>query len=252
MDELSKEDKKNMKKFELKEKVDYIVYLQELIGRAYKCMRNERRYLEELSNYINIKINENCGKNPKDIIVKEEIYSKFNDCISNCEAYLLNLAGDQQQSSISYAKFRKIISKRKKKGTLDFDIRDLDEKVINLLNDLNKIRNWANHVPESLLTSEIKMIREGKLMGHSKNPIVININECYSLDYLKHLYETSYNFYESMVIIHQNMKKDYSCLIGESVEIRKLFLNKPVKIDHLEATKLSAKIQGIKGEKDKE
>lgn len=249
MIELSKEERRKMKSFDLKSKDEFIIYLQELIGRTYKCIRKYNRYLERLSSYIETLKNE---EDDKEIKITEEVYSEFADLLSSVESYVLNLIGDHQQSSMSYKKFRDLIDKRKKKGKIDFEIRELDETVIEYLNELNKMRNWVNHVPESLLTSEIKLIQEGKLKGHSRNPIIINIEQYYSLEYLVDLYETASSFSKVIGSVHQSMKKDYSSLIGESMSIAKNYIAKPRGVEFLEAAKLSGQVQELKGElKDK-
>lgn len=242
--ELSKEERRRMKSFDLKSKDEFIIYLQELIGRTYKCIRKHKRYLERLDSYIETLKNK---EDDKEIKISEEVYGEFTDLLSSIECYVLNLIGDHQQSSMSYKKFRDLIDKRKKRGTIDFEIRELDQTVIEYLNELNKIRNWANHVPESLLTSEIRLIQEGKLKDHSRNPIIITIDQYYSLEYLMDLYETSSNFNKVIVSVHQSMKKDYSSLIGESMNIVKNYTDKPRGIEFLEATKLSGQVQELKG-----
>lgn len=242
---LNKEEKRSMKTFKLSDKNEFTIYLHELIGRTYKCIRKHDRHLKSLSSYIKNMETEKINNPDKEIKIDEEVYSDFTSLLSNVECYVLNLIGDMQQSSMSYKKFRELLSKKKKKGAIDFEFRELDENINNYLNDLNKQRNWQNHVPKSLLTSEIALMNEGKLKGHSKNPIIINIHKYYSLDYLKDLYETSYNFHTVIVSIHQSMKKDYSCLIGESVRVEKNYIVEPKKLNLLEAVKLSAKVQDL-------
>ncbi|MDU7365401.1 hypothetical protein [Clostridium sp.] len=240
--ELSKKEKQKMKQFELSSRESFVIYLQELITRTYKCIRKHKRYLDKLESYINIKSDD---KTTKDVRVPEEDYSEFLSLLSDVESYLLNLIGDHQQSSMSYKKFREVLDRKNKKGHIDFEVRKLDEDIAEYLSQLNKLRNWQNHVPESLLTSQIRFIEEGKMEGYFENPIVININNYYTLEYLIDLYNGSKNFHNVIVKVHQNMKKDYSCLIGESVRIEKNYIETSVKICVTEATKMSAEIQGL-------
>lgn len=251
MIELTKEDKRNMKQFKLEDEIDFVIYLQELIVRTYKCIQKQKRYLLKLSNYIEKITDENTDKDIKEIKIRYEDYSEFVDMLSGVESYVVNLIGDHTKSAMSYKKFRKVVLKRSKKGTNNFEIRELDKKVDFLIEDFNKIRNWQNHVPESLLLAEIKLIKEGKLFAHSKTPIVINVYEYCTMEYIQDLYDRSYGFYKGVRAVHQSMKKDYSCLIGESMRVERKYIKKPVGIERSQATKMSADIQGIKGKLDK-
>ena len=246
--ELSKDEKRKMKRFQLENKDDFRVYLHEIIGRMDKCIVKYKRYLQRMNNYIQKITEEDNIRN--DSPMPYDDYSEFVDLFSSVDSYVLNLIGDSQDNSISYKKFRDILAKRKNKNTLDFEIRELDEKTVLLINDLNKMRNWINHVPESLLVSQIKLIDEGNLCKHDVNPIGIYYHNYCTFELLKDLFDTSQNFYKGIRRIHQNMKKDYSSLIGERVEVERIFLDKPKGVEHLEMAKLSASVQGIKGSLD--
>lgn len=239
-------NKKELKQFELEEKIDFIVYLQELIARTDKCLVKLKKYLDELEKEIlEFKIDIEKGDMKSEF--NYESYSRYVDLIDSPTSYLLNLIGDQQKTSISYAKFRRLIDRRIKRNSLKVEVRDIDEEIDYYLSDLNRIRNWSNHVPESLLLSEISMIKEGKLHGHSINPIQVNYFKTCEIEMIKDLYETSSSFYNVCRKIHQSMKKDYSSIIGESVEIQRILIEQPKNMVHFEPTKLSADVQGIKG-----
>jgi len=60
------------------------------------------------------------------------------------------------------------------------------------------------------------------------------------------IYITSKNFYEVSRKIHQAVKRDYSLLIGKSVDIKRLFIDTVRTTEDFEASKMSAKIQGLK------
>ncbi|WP_079495758.1 hypothetical protein [Maledivibacter halophilus] len=248
MEVLSKKYKKKLKQFSLNEKTDFIIYLQELIVRTDKCLVKMKRNLDNLAKLIKKHdMNELEEGFSGEIIVPSEKYGMYVDLLSNNTSYLLNLIGDQQNSSISYKKFRYIIDRRIKKKSLKFEIREIDEEVNKILCDLNKMRNWFNHVPESLLLSEIELIREGKLNSHKLQPIEIYYPTYCSLNVVKDLYETSFGFYNICRKIHQNAKKDYSSLIGKSVTINRISIDEPKTMEYFEATKLSSDVQGIKG-----
>lgn len=237
--------KKELKQFNLEEKLDFTVYLQELIARTDKSLLKLKKYRDELeTEIIEFKKIEKAGKKNE---FNYERYSRYVDLIDSPTSYLLNLIGDQQKTSISYAKFRSLIDKRKKRGSLKVEVRDIDEEIEYYLSDLNRMRNWYNHVPESLLLSEISMIKEGKLNVHSINPIQVNYFESCEIDVIEDLYETSTSFYNVCRKIHQSMKKDYSSIIGESVKIQRVIIESPKSMKYFDATKLSADVQGIRG-----
>jgi len=240
---------KELKQFKLEDKIDFIVYLQELIVRTDKCLVKMKKYLSELE--IEIKKTHESGRKDEAgvTVINAEIYSRYVDLIGNNTAYLLNLTGDQQKTSLSYIKFRKLVQTRRKRGSLDFEIRDIDEEIDELLKDLNKMRNWYNHVPESLLMSEIKLIKDGEFGGHSMNPIIINYYVTCQIEVVQDLFDSSSNFYKTCRDIHQSMKKDFSSLIGESVVIQRKDYEYSKNMKMFEATKLSAEIQGIMGER---
>ncbi|MCT4618346.1 MAG: hypothetical protein N4A62_03045 [Marinisporobacter sp.] len=233
--------KKELKAYKFDKKSDYIVYLQELIARTDKCLYKTKIYLDELDEIVNELEKTGLDK------VSPDIYSRYVDLLGNNTSYLLNLIGDKQKSSISYAKFRLVIDKRKSNDSLDFEIRDLDEKTEFILKDLNKMRNWHNHVPESLLLSEIEMIRTEGFVPHRVQPIEVRYFDLTDIEVAKDLLETSIGFYNVCRIAHQSMKKDYSDLIGESVRIVRVRLEERKMMNTFAPTKLSAEVQGIVG-----
>lgn len=241
--------KKELKQFELEEKIDFLVYLQELIARTDKCLTKLKKYLDELEVEI-MEFKDDFKNENKKKEFNYEVYARYVYLLESPTSYLLNLIGDQQKSSISYAKFRALIGKRIKRSSLKFKIRDIDEEIEYLLADLNRMRNWNNHVPESLLLSEISLIKEGKYSVHKINPIQINYFQSCEIDVVEDLFETSTSFYIVCRKIHQSMKKDYSSMLGESVKIQRIIIESPKNMKYFDATKLSADVQGIKGTLD--
>lgn len=113
--------KQELKQFKLEERIDFTIYLQELISRTDKSLLKLKKHLSELE----IEILEFKDSLKNGTLKKEfdyEVYSRYVDLIESPTSYLLNLIGDQQKSSISYAKFRTLIEKRIKRGALKFKI----------------------------------------------------------------------------------------------------------------------------------
>ena len=185
------------------------------------------------------------GENCK---IPHEIYEIEKDKTSNVMCYLLNILGDAQTSSISYFKYRKLAEKLIKQNVEGIELVPFTNELKQLIQDFNKMRNWQNHIPESLLTAEIELIKEGKYLPHLINPIELNMYSYVTYAYLKDLYDSNMEFCKAARKIVQVCKKDYSLLIGESVTIRKIYHENPVDVDTLNVAKLSSEVQGIKGQ----
>lgn len=230
---------KELKQFNLNSDDNFIVYLREIIFRTDKCLTSFEKYLDELKQEIlNSKtiVKINCD------YFDAFKYGKFVDLISHKESYLLNLIGDQQQTSISYIKFRRVASSKK-----ILNIKAFSEYQNSLLKDFNCMRNWINHVPESLLTSEIELIKKEHFLPHSINPLKIYYYETVDMNVVVDLYDTSKSFFNKCKEIFSWMIEDYSSLVNQDVEIHRIISENSKKLTVFEATKLSANIQGIKG-----
>lgn len=236
-------DKKSLKQFELKDKESCILYLLRIIGTIDLCLYRLKKYNNELKEVVERSNNDKVDK------ISYDLYSELLDKTSNNQNYLLNIIGDAQKTSISYFKYRKQAERLIKAGVNDIRLSPLSQELESHLNEFNKLRNWQNHVPESLLTSEISLVEEDKLLDPSRNPIEVYFYKYVSIEYFEDLYITSINFYEISRKIHQSAKRDYSLLINESIEIKRIFTDKVRTIDNnFNAAKKSAKIQGLKSE----
>lgn len=237
MEEINKQKRKELKQFSLNSKSECIIYLQNIIAVGVRGLDKHIRYVKELTNIVN---EYQLGQN-----VPYERYSDIQSKISSVESYLLNLYGDGQSSSISYFKFKKLVERLGKKEDMEIEYYIMNEQEQKVLNHFNLSRNWNNHIPESLLTSEIELIKQGKADGHSKNPIIVYFKNYVTYEYILDLLETSENFQQRARMMLQCAKKDYSLLIGESVRVQKKYLDVARDLKDMEATKLSAKVQGL-------
>ncbi len=240
-----KKEKRQLIQFKLENKEDFIVYLNELISRLDRCIVKHKRFLEELKIFIYDQKLKNEGIDLSKIRISEDVYHRFLSMLSGIEFYEINLVGDGQSSSISYFKLRSIIEKRTRKGTLQFKMRELDEDYQSELLEFNLLRNWFNHVPESLLTAQIELIKKEELPKLSLNPIEITYFNYCSLEYVEDMYNQSFTLYNGIRKAHQNMKKDYSFLLGEKVEIKRIYSDKILQVDNMSVAKLSSEIQGL-------
>lgn len=95
----------------------------------------------------------------------------------------MNLLGDAQTSSISYFKFRSYISKH---PIADVMLNSLEDETQELLKEFNKMRNWQNHIPESLLVAEMEQV-EAEKMVFSMDPVDIIIYKNVTYEYFKNM-----------------------------------------------------------------
>lgn len=188
-----KDGKKEDKQFPLTNKKNCAIYLNRIISSCERCMDRLKKYNIE-GNKLLV---EYMGKD----VVPHEIYAELMDKTSNVTNYLLNLLGDAQTSSISYFKFRNYIPKHQ---VADVVLNPLEDETRELLNDFNRMRNWQNHIPESLLVAEMEQVEAGK-MKFPMDPVDITVYKNVSYDYFKDMVEINISFYEVLnkEIIHE-------------------------------------------------
>lgn len=232
-------NKRAKKQFQLVDKNSCLVYLQRIIVMAEKCFYKFRRYNDETLRVLK----QYKGSET----VPFDLYIELADKTASVSDYLLNIIGDAQSSSISYFKFRKQVERLVRGNTPGVTLQPFSAEIEALIVDFNKMRNWQNHIPESLLTCEQELISSGKIVPYAVNPIGVYVYEKVAYRYVDDLYQSNCAFYDAARKIIQASKRDYSGLIGEAVEIRKIYSDSIVDLEMLEASKLSAQIQGIKG-----
>ena len=232
-------DKKSLKQYALTDNDGCTIYLAKIIGTIDVCLTRYKRYNDQLLKIIDDYRDRDQERIPY------SIYEEMMDKTSNVMDYLLNIIGDAQQSSISYFKYRKQAEKLIDRGKTDVRLSVLTPELITLLNSFNRLRNWQNHVPESLLTSEVSLIDKEDLRTREKNPIRIVYHNYVALEYLADLLRANNEFYEKARLLHQAVKRDYAILIGESVNIERIYTDECKTIAHLEPARLSAEVQGL-------
>ena len=227
--------KKEDKQFPLTSRNNCAIYLNRIISSCEHCMDRLKKYNAEGNKLLA----EYMGKD----VVPHEIYVELMDKTSNVTNYLLNLLGDAQTSSISYFKFRNYIPKH---PIVDVVLNPLEVETQELLNDFNRMRNWQNHIPESLLVAEMEQV-EARKMEFPMDPVDIIVYKNVTYDYFKDMIEINIAFYNSARKIIQAAKRDYRNVYGKSVMYNRVYVDKPLNFDKSIPTKKSAKVQGIKG-----
>lgn len=233
--------KENKKQFPLDSKENCCVYLCRIISSCELCMDKLKEY--------NKQIRLDLEKYSQGSLIPYDIYSEHTDKTYNVISYLVNLLGDCQKTSISYFKYRKEISKRIKRGCLDISLVEISQETTELMNEFNKMRNWLNHTPESLLIAEMELVKEGK-MYFPMDPVEIAHYDNVTYEYFEHLYLSNDEFYKNARKIIQIAKRDYSLLMGKSIDYPRVYLSKPLGVEKSNASKMSAQIQGLQGELD--
>lgn len=230
---------KEKKQFQLDSKESCRIYLLRIITTAEKCLIKFKKY--------NMQTKQVLDEFSKADRIPYEIYSEFVDKTSNVMSYLLNVIGDAQGVSISYFKYRQQAKRLIERQVDGVNIVEFTNELNELIKEFNKMRNWQNHIPESLLICEEELIKQGKACKKPRNPIEIYLYSEVTYGYFKDLYDNNVGFYETARKLVQAAKRDYGCLIGERVQLQRKYIDTPVGIAQLNAAKMSASIQGIKG-----
>lgn len=220
----NKNGAKKYKVFELNSKEAYARYLNFLIRGVYINLNKYKRYLQELREFIY-----SYGEFEGDELVRikkipYEEFEKIDDMIHNVAMNLIKDIGDSSGSSCSYFKFRTLIEKNK----LKIEVVELSEEVKEALKDVNILRNWMFHNPESLINADIeiykasfpKELRDYIKVGLNANPIhsytYEYVSKEFAISLLMHTEKRSVLFDK----VYKAMVKDYEILIGEKLIIK--------------------------------
>jgi len=232
---------KEKKQFPLDSKENCCIYLCRIISSCELCMDRLKKY--------NAQTKSELEKYSQVDVVPYDIYSELCDKTYNILSYLLNLLGDSQNSSISYFKYRQQIQKRINHGNLDIPLSEIEDDISDMMSEFNKMRNWQNHIPESLLIAEVAQMRAGK-SDFPMNPVEIMQYKYVTYEYFEHLYLSNAEFHKNARQIIQAAKQDYSLLMGQSITYPRVFSDKPLGIEKSYPAESSAKVQGLSAKKD--
>ncbi|MGJ4851074.1 hypothetical protein ACH6CV_12575 [Bacillota bacterium Meth-B3] len=232
-------NKKAEKQFALKDKENCKIYLRKIITTAVLCFRSLERFIENGRSTL-----ESCktsGTNTISYLVYSDMLRQFN----SVEVYLLNIFGDLQESSVSYIKYRQLIKKMLKKGTAALQLVELTDEEEETLVHFNRTRNWVNHIPESMLVAEQDLISKGIAAPESTNPIEVYFYNHCTVEYFEDLVNSYSRLYDAATMLLNAAHRDYDALLGQKSEIKRVFIDDIRDIQHLEAAKKSASVQGL-------
>nr|WP_154982825.1 hypothetical protein [Paenibacillus xylanexedens] len=205
----------------IERKEDAVIFLNQLIILTYKRMQRLKDCIKDLEE----EIEKFKGDDTK---VPTKIYHKHSERAESLTNYLFNLFGDETKTAVSYKQFRNVIHKKSKQDNSIFLLDELEYEIVDLLNEFRDMRNWAHHVPQSLLNTQIDYMENvaglpSKLVEYqfSQKEVYVLTWDYHEIEWLFELHEGLIIQYEKFTKVFQRMKKDYSKLVGASIEIIK-------------------------------
>lgn len=242
--------------FKLESKEDFTSYLRLLIEFIYKNLKRHTRYTNEIEElclaYVkkispNVKTlkdfdfaelikDEGYIRSRESIQINYDTYSALHDKVSYPNIRLLNAFGDRSEKGMSYVKFRDMVKKRSKKMESenkkdDLQLDELTEDFKQELNQCTSSRNYEAHLPDTKFIAQ-KEFRDEQLreymessngnyvVGVNLQKIIINTYEYADIEWLFILYVSMRRNNETFSRLFQRVKKDYSKLIGESMNVQ--------------------------------
>lgn len=146
-------------------------------------------------------------------ILEFEVISRRKDGILR---FLCNLLGDETKGAISFKKYRKKLKKDASKYAITLP--ELPASISAQLNELNQLRNWSLHYPESLLVAERALLQDP-----IRSDLIYRTNyKFYEREYLTKMIEDLTYLSECFKNIFNQMINDYELLIGQKVTIIKI------------------------------
>lgn len=227
---------KARKQFPLKDVDSYKIYLRKIITVAEKCRYQLERYLVAGNKQLD------RFKRLKEVAVPYDEYEDMLRRLNSVESYVLNVFGDMQTSSVSYIKFRKRVEKLEHKG-IHAGLPNLSKDEEEILNSFNRARNFANHIPESIVIAEQEMIQEGLAVPETEDPLEVYLPAYVTIEYYEDLLKQYQNLYDGVVVLINSAMKDYNALYGREIELRIVHTENVIGTSKLEIGKRAAQAQ---------
>lgn len=219
--EVNNMDYKEMKIRPINSKKDAIIFLNQMIVLTDKRMTRLKNAINDTEKLLR-KYNE---KNK----IETAIYQSYAERIECLTMYLCNIFADETKNAASYRQFRKVIDKKYEKGNDEFKLEPLEKDILKSLDQMREQRNWGHHIPQSLLASQENfMVNEQNVSQElfdglfSDYEVYVSIWEYHDIEWLVDLYVSSQSAYNDYRKIFQQMKKDYSYLIGKHMRVSRI------------------------------
>lgn len=234
-------DNKKYKRLPIEKIEDAVFVMRALISNVMNNLYYYEKYTKELGNLYNTAfahllgleeeklpcVLENSCKQMNDFLSKPKIarcyYSATDECavpgdtvhdvrdkILYRQSELFKFFGDEQKDSFSYINVRKQL---KKKGFLKGDP---EERILQLLNQLNRERNNTAHFSQSNLVGVLEAQRHNYkdkgLVQRVYNPVTSFIEKRFSIEFVGRLYVYSKACFKAFSEVFISMKDDYQLL----------------------------------------
>lgn len=115
---------------------------------------------------------------------------------------------------------------------------------------MNLFRNNYNHIPESILSSEVDLVKADNKACITANPLIYYIGKTVTQEVFEGLCEGYMDFKHRCNKLFQAVKKEYELLIGQPVNYYKYVVEEPQGIERAEAQMRSMMIQGMLSEEE--
>ncbi|MGT4651173.1 hypothetical protein [Bacillus cereus group sp. BfR-BA-01330] len=227
----------NYKRFKMTEESEFSYFLEYIIISFVKKLRRLEIYINEMEDILvdamNIESLKSCLDSHADMMsspvcnveifkntLPAGIYDKYMDLTTATGLGISNLLSDTQGDSISYYNFRKIIDKSKFKEKL----KPLSNTQKKMLEHSRDFRNWAAHVPQSLINAEIvaaesmNNLNKEKLIATRKK-IMVPVFETHETEYLIKLYMDSYMSRKVYRTLLLKIHEDYQAISGQKASV---------------------------------
>lgn len=200
---MSKGTKQKYKQYTINTLEDACVVLKTLIIPVIIDLEKFKQYSSEAEELL---VKCKLGKD-----IPAELYDPIHDKILYQQRELLRFMADHQASSFSYIAVRKMLLNKK------FLSKELDTKSKETLNELNDIRNWSFHNPQSMLVAELEVahksipsqLKNMISIQPQLNPVVINKVKTYSKEFLESFIYHNKLREKQFEMILAEMKRDY-------------------------------------------
>ena len=233
----------NMKHFDINTKEDAIFFLNLMITLTYKKLHRYKNLLADVKRTLD--------ESTEDVI-KVNIGNGLAERAEALDLFFYNLYGDDTKNTISYPHFRNTMRRKENKGLQEFKLPDVDEEIERLLKEMQDLRNWSHHIPQSLFMAEINYVKDREATEqliretHTGYIVYVLEYEDYAKERLEILYESIKERYSIYRKILQCMKKDYTYLLGERIRVITQYSETPKGIEGIEVATESLKINSRK------
>lgn len=189
-------------------KDDHIYYFNYLIQEVLNFKDQFNVCLNDM-----MELERSLSKDSKITTLQFEALSRRKDGILR---FLCNLLGDETKGAISFKKYRKKLKKDAPKYAITLP--ELPVSISAQLNELNQLRNWSLHYPESLLVAERALLK-----NTIQGDLIYRTNyKFYEREYLTKMIEELTDLSDCFEDIFNQMINDYELLIGQNVSIIKM------------------------------